>query len=129
MLTEKGIVLSNQLEQRCSPARITPELAAAEIVKPGWESNSYVRKYFDRNELGQSRAYGPIFVITGDADPAIPPTVRVQAFDRVCKAGDRVQWERYPGLDAGQVIGDSVRDQIGWIEARFAGRPATTNCP
>jgi hypothetical protein len=47
----------------------------------------------------------------------------------MCKQGDRVQWERYPDLDPGRVIGDSVRDQIAWIEGRFAGRPAAGNCP
>jgi Secretory lipase len=129
ILTEKALPLYNQLEQTCSPERTTPELSLAEIVKPGWETNPFVRKYFDRNEIGQTRAYSPIFVITGDADPAIPPTTRAQAFARMCKQGDRVQWERYPGLDSGQVIGESVRDQIGWIEARFAGRASPTNCP
>ena len=129
ILTEKALPLYNQLEQTCSQERTTPELSLAEIVKPGWETNPFVRKYFDRNEIGQTRAYSPIFVITGDADPAIPPTTRAQAFARMCKQGDRVQWERYPGLDSGRVIGESVRDQIGWIEARFAGRASPTNCP
>ena len=129
ILTEKALPLYNRLEQTCSQERTTPELSLAEIVKPGWETNPFVRKYFDRNEIGQTRAYSPIFVITGDADPAIPPTTRAQAFARMCKQGDRVQWERYPGLDSGRVIGESVRDQIGWIEARFAGRASPTNCP
>jgi len=129
ILTEKALPLYNQLEQTCSQERTTPELSLAEIVKPGWETNPFVRKYFDRNEIGQTRAYSPIFVITGDADPAIPPTTRAQAFARMCKQGDRVQWERYPGLDSGRVIGESVRDQIGWIEARFAGRASPINCP
>jgi hypothetical protein len=129
ILTVKALPLYNQLEQTCSQERTTPELSLAEIVKPGWETNPFVRKYFDRNEIGQTRAYSPIFVITGDADPAIPPTTRAQAFARMCKQGDRVQWERYPGLDSGRVIGESVRDQIGWIEARFAGRASPTNCP
>ena len=129
ILTEKALPLYNQLEQTCSQERTTPELSLAEIVKPGWETNPFVRKYFDRNEIGQTRAYSPIFVITGDADPAIPPTTRAQAFARMCKQGNRVQWERYPGLDSGRVIGESVRDQIGWIEARFAGRASPTNCP
>jgi pimeloyl-ACP methyl ester carboxylesterase len=128
ILTERGIELYKQLGQICSAARGIPGSSTAEIVKPGWENNSFVLKYFDRSNFGRSHAYGPILFITGDADPAIPPTLRAQAFDRVCKEGDQVQWERYPGLDAGTVLGDSVRDQIAWIEARFAGRPATTNC-
>lgn len=129
MLTEKALPLYHQSEQTCSQAGAIPELSRAEIVKPGWETNPFVRKYFDRNELGQTRAYGPILVITGDADPANPPTTRARAFAGMCKQGDRVQWERYPDRDSGSVIGDSVRDQIGWIEARFAGRASTTNCP
>ncbi len=129
VLTDKVVARYNQLEQTCSPATTSPDLPAAATVKHAWEGNPFVRRYFDRNELGQTRAYGPIFVITGDADPAIPPNIRAQAFARMCRHGDRVQWERYPNLDAGSVIGNSVTDQIGWIESRFAGRPAPTNCP
>ena len=129
MLAEKALARYNQLEQTCSPATTSPELSAADIVKHAWEGNQFVRRYFDRNELGQTRAYGPIFVITGDSDPAISPTIRSQAFARMCKQDDWVQWERYPNLDAGSVIGSSVRDQIAWIESRFAGRQPPTNCP
>lgn len=128
ILTKKGIELYNQLEQTCSPTRTIREASTGETGNPGWENNSFVLKYSDRSDFGRSHAYGPILFITRDADPAIPPALRAQAFDRVCKEGDQVQWERYPGLDAGTVLGDSVRDQIAWIEARFAGRPATTNC-
>jgi pimeloyl-ACP methyl ester carboxylesterase len=128
MLTDKALARYNQVEQTCFPATTGPE-SAVEIVKHAWEANPFVRRYFDRNEVGQTRAYGPIFVISGDADPAIPPNIRAQAFARMCKQGDRVQWERYPNLDAGSVVGNSVRDQIAWIESRFAGRSAPTNCP
>jgi acetyl esterase/lipase len=129
MLADKALARYNQLEQTCSPATTSPDLSAADIVKHAWEGNQFVRRYFDRNELGQTRAYGPIFVITGESDPAISQTIRSQAFARMCKQGDWVQWERYPGLDAGSVIGSSVRDQIAWIESRFAGRQPPTNCP
>lgn len=129
MLTAKALPLYSQVEQTCPEGRANPALPLAQVVKPGWKGNQFVSKYFDRNEIGRERAYGPILVVTGDADPAIPPTIRQQVFARMCKQGDQVQWERYPDLDAGRVIGDSVRDQIGWIEARFAGRRATTNCP
>jgi len=67
-------------------------------------------------------------VISGDADPAIPTAMTSQAVVRMCKQGDLLQWQRYP-LDSGEVIGASARDQMAWIEARFAGRQATTNCP
>ena len=129
MLTEKALALYHDIEQMCSQARTIPELSVLQMVKPGWESNAFVRQYFVRNSLGQARAYGPILAISSGANPATLTVMTDQAVARMCKHGDRVQWERYPDPDAGSVIGDSVRDQIGWIEARFAGRPSTTNCP
>jgi hypothetical protein len=128
MLTEKGLALYHDIEQMCSRTTTTPELSPAEMVKPGWENNAYVRLYFARNSIGQTRAYGPILVVTDDADQGIPATMTAQAVARMCKQGDWVRWDRYPDLEPGRVIGDSVRDQIAWIEARFAGRQTPTNC-
>ena len=128
VLTEKALALYHRIEQMCSETRNLPELSPAETVKQGWENNTFVRQYFVRNSLGQTRTYAPILVISGDADHAILEAATAPAIARMCKQGDRVQWERYPDFDPGRVIGDSVRDQIEWIEARFSGRPSTTNC-
>lgn len=129
MLTEKAMALYHRVEQICWDAETSPELSPAETVKPAWDVNPFVRQYFVRNSLAQTRAYGPLMIITGDADPAIPAATTAQAVARMCHQGDQIQWQRYPSLDPGRVIGDSVRDQISWIEARFAGRPPTPNCP
>ncbi len=127
MLTEKALALYHQIEQNCREAGTNAELSSAETVKPGWDDSGFVRQYFVRNSLAQSRAYGPMMVISSDDDQAIPEAITAQAIGHMCKQGDQIQWQRYPNLD--RVIGDSVRDQIAWIEARFAGRPAVTNCP
>jgi pimeloyl-ACP methyl ester carboxylesterase len=129
MLTEKALALYRHIEQNCEEAATIAELPPAEMLKPGWENNEFVRQYFATNSLGQTNARGPILVISGDADRAVPATLTAPVVARMCKQGDRVQWERYPDLDPGRVIGDSVRDQIAWIEGRFAGRPAAGNCP
>jgi len=129
MLTEKGRVLYQQIDQSCGEAPAIGQLPPAEILKPGWENNEFVRQYFMRNSLGQTRASGAILVINASADRAVPVTVTAPVIARLCNQGDRVQWEKYTDLDPGRVIGDSARDQITWIEARFAGRSAPTNCP
>jgi hypothetical protein len=125
MLTEKALALYQQVGQNCGETAIVGQ--AAEALKPGWENNEFVKQYFARNTLGQTQARGAILVISADAARTVPVAAPVIA--RMCKQGDRVQWERYPNLDPGRVIGDSARDQITWIEARFAGRPAPANCP
>jgi len=127
MLTEKALALYRDIEQRCSQTRTVSEMSSLQTVKPRWESNAFVRQYFVRNEPGQARAYGPILVISGNADQSRLATT-TQAIARMCKQGDQVQWEQYPAPDPGSVLGNSVRDQIGWIEGRFGGRPSATNC-
>ncbi len=127
MLTEKALALYRDIEQTCSQARTIPELSPMQTVKPRWGSNAFVRQYFVRNDPGQTRAYGPILVVSGNADQSKMATT-TQAITRMCQQGDQVQWEQYPDPDPGTLLGDSVRDQIGWIEGRFGGRASTTNC-
>ncbi len=129
MLTEKGHALYQQINQNCGETATIGQLPPAEMLRPGWENNEFVKQYFARNSLGQTRAGGAILVINANADRAVPVTVTAPVIARMCKQGDRVQWERYSNLDPGSVISDSARDQITWIEARFAGRPAPANCP
>jgi pimeloyl-ACP methyl ester carboxylesterase len=126
MLTEKAVALYQQIQQNCGETAVA-QLPAAETLRPGWDNNEFVKQYFVRNTLGQTKAHGAILVISADVDRTVP--VAAPLIARMCKQGDRVQWERYPNLEPGRVIGDSARDQITWIEARFAGRPAPANCP
>jgi hypothetical protein len=46
----------------------------------------------------------------------------------LCKAGDRVQFEKISESDFGRVIGDSARDQMAWIQSRFANAAPGDNC-
>jgi len=124
MLTERALALYQEVGQTCGETAIVGQ--AAEALKPGWENNEFVKQYFARNTLAQAQARGAVLVISA-ADRTVPVAAPVIA--RMCKQGDRVQWERYPNLEPSRVIGDSARDQITWIEARFAGRPAPANCP
>jgi len=127
MLTERALGPYHDIEQTCPQARTMAELSPTQTVKAGWEGNTFVRQYFARNDPGQTPAYGPILVISGEADPSLLAST-AQAIARMCKQGDQLQWEQYPDREPGSVIGESVRDQIGWIEARFGGRPSTTTC-
>src|SRR6516225_11484392 len=56
-------------------------------------------------------------------------TASRKIFQRLCNAGARVQRNVYPGLGHDPVVYGSLRDQLDWIAARFAGEPAPSNCP
>lgn len=128
ILTEKAQALYPRVEQACGDPGAEAKLSPAEMLKPGWASNKFVTQYFSRNTPGQKPAQGPIFVLSSELDPSLPIGWTAQVVSRMCKLGDRVQFERYPQSDTGSIFGDSVRDQIAWMQARFAGRPAASNC-
>ena len=128
ILTDKALALYPQIEQACGEPGGESKLSPAEMLKPNWESNKFVRQYFSRNSPGHKPAQGPMLVISSELDPTVPIQRTAQVITRMCKQGGHVQFERYPQSETGRVFGDSVRDQISWIQARFAGRPAAGNC-
>jgi hypothetical protein len=128
MLTNKAIELYEYLGHACE-VRSGPELRADEMLKPGWENNHYVKKFFSRNTLGRMPAHGPLLVISGDNDSAVPLALTAKVVSRLCEQKDRVIFVKYPGLNSSAVLGNSVSEQTSWIRARFGGLPAPNNCP
>jgi alpha-beta hydrolase superfamily lysophospholipase len=128
MLTNKAMPLYLQVRHDCE-ASLVPELAANEILKAGWENNSYVKEFFVRNTPGRTPAYGPMLLISGEADAETPSALAATAVARLCRQKDRVLFIRYPNLAGSAVVGESVSEQMSWVRARFAGLPAPSNCP
>jgi fermentation-respiration switch protein FrsA (DUF1100 family) len=128
MLTEKVFPAYQRIEKTCRVTNAGLEVSGGEMLKPNWENNSFVKEFFSRNALGHKPAQGPLLVINGEADSAVPIGMTVEAISRLCKAGDRVQFYKYEGVGPAGLLGDSVRDQISWIQARFAGQPVASNC-
>jgi Secretory lipase len=128
ILTEKAMALYREVENSCNDPTDGSKLELGELLKPDWASNKFVGQYFSRNTPGKKPAQGPLLVIRSELDPTEPIGGTAQIIARMCKQGDQVQFERYSQSQPGSVFGDSVRDQISWIQARFAGRRGTSNC-
>jgi hypothetical protein len=128
MLTENALPVYQQIDESCVMVDYGPT-SASEMLKENWKKNEFVGKFLERNVLGQKPAYGPLLVISGEANPEELLPMNQQTIERMCRQGDRVQIDSLAEPQAGMVMGDSVRDQMAWIEARFAGRTTATNCP
>jgi hypothetical protein len=128
VLTEKGLALYHQIETACTLQSPGPGIPANRTIKPDWKDNGFVQRFFARNSVGQIPAYGPLLVIGSDADPAVSKGLTAQVVARLCKQRDVVQFHKYRSTEFARVLGDSVRDQLTWIQARFAGRPASSDC-
>jgi hypothetical protein len=128
LLTEQGISLYPRVEQSCAEPVIELKRSPSEVLKPNWAGNKFVKIYFSRSTLGEHPAKRPLMVIASELDSTIPIHMTAQVIARMCKQGDRVQFERLAESGPGSIFGESVRDQISWMESRFAGRPAESNC-
>jgi hypothetical protein len=127
MLKDKALPAYQRIAETCG-GETEPEFTN-EMLKPDWEDNQFVKEFFSRNTPGQKPAHGPLLVISGEADLAVPAGMSAKTVARMCQQGDRILFLKYPDLDASGVMGGSVADQIGWIKARFAGHIAPSNCP
>jgi len=123
LLTEKGLAQYQQARRTCD----VPATWETGLVKPDWQNNKFVMDFFRRNRLAQRSLSGPLLLLDSDSDSAraVQTTRSVRS---LCQPGARVQLQRYQDPDPGNVIGDSVRDQMAWIQGRLAGRRAPSNC-
>lgn len=128
VLTEKAVPAYERIEKACRVTSTATEVPAGEMLQPNWENNSLIKQFFSRNALGQKPAQGPLLVISGEADSTVPIATTTQAVGRLCRAGARVQFYRYEGVGPAGLLGYSVKDQISWIQARFARKPVVSNC-
>jgi hypothetical protein len=122
VLNEKAMPPYEKVSQNCGEAAAGWTEQA--ILKPNWKSNQFVQEYFDRNRVGLRPASEPLLVIGSEGDVPAKKIVSL-----LCQQRDHVQFESYPEESAGNIMGDSVRDQIQWIHERFTNGPVRNNCP
>jgi hypothetical protein len=125
VLTERGLSFYQQMGNSCE----IPNNSWQDLLKAGWVNTELVRTFFEQNRLGGTRAAAPMLVIAGGSDREFPINLVSSAVTRLCQAGDRVQFDHYPGLNREQIPGETVTEQTSWIRERFAGKPAPGNCP
>jgi pimeloyl-ACP methyl ester carboxylesterase len=128
MLTDKGMLRYRESGQSCE-TKPNAESTARDLLKPGWEHNRYVESFFSRNNVGENDVHGPLLVISGDSDAAVPSALTAKAVSRLCGQKARVLFVSYPGLSSSAALSNSVSEQLSWIQARSAGRDAPSNCP
>jgi fermentation-respiration switch protein FrsA (DUF1100 family) len=81
-----------------------------------------------RNDPAQLRPAVPLFIAHGSADTTVPQTSSDALDKQLCANGATVRYDVYTGLAHRPVVAGSLTDALDWIGARFAGRPAPSNC-
>lgn len=98
------------------------------LLRPQWEKSEWIHRFFEGNAVAHAPIGGPLFVIAGEADQTVPIQGVRAAVKQMCAAKQLVTFRSYPGLDHDPTMEKSTPDQLEWIRARLAGKPATSNC-
>jgi hypothetical protein len=128
ILTSQAMAYYEEATSSCDTFGASPLISATLVLKQGWERNSFVKQYFESNTLGLKSTSRPIYVLISDSNSPIPVAMTEQAIRRLCRQGDYVLFEKLKSPDSKTIIGDSVSDQIAWIQARFSNQAAVSNC-
>ncbi|WP_037175129.1 lipase family protein [Rhodococcus sp. UNC363MFTsu5.1] len=131
-LTGAGLALRDRIANACSQEIIDAGAnhSAAEVsADPARINAPMVRAIFDENSLmmypGVPRA--PVFVWHGSGDQLAPLDSIAATVGRYCGAGVPVQFTVFPA-DHGPASLEGLPGVLGWLDGRFAGQPAPSNC-
>jgi dienelactone hydrolase len=73
-------------------------------------------------------AVGPLLVVHGEADQALPPALSEQLVDELCAEGIAVEFRTYPGATHDGVLAASAQDAGRWLAGRLDGAEAPSTC-
>ncbi len=98
-------------------------------LSPDVFSNERWRRLLAENRPGNAPAGAPLYVAQGTDDPVVRPAVTADFVAGLCRAGETVRYETFPGvahLKAGRISASSA---IQWMKSRFDGTRAPNTCP
>ena len=103
------------------------QLTNAEDVGPtGVRDENDLRDALRRIALPQGPLSAPMFVVNGLNDDTVFPEWVSVAVKRSCRFGGVIQHDEVPSVGHNDLGSDEL--VLGWINDRFAGSPAPSNC-
>jgi len=98
------------------------------VLKRGWADLPEVNGWFHEYVPGERPIHGPIFVIASSDDKKTGSDGVKQSVARVCRSNKAVTFRTYSGLTHIGCMSQTFADQLAWIQDRFAGKPAPSDC-
>jgi alpha-beta hydrolase superfamily lysophospholipase len=83
---------------------------------------------FNQNTAGLQTTVAPVLTMQGTTDTVVNPNGTTQYVARACQFTQPVEYTIYPGVNHQVIPFAAMNEYVGWIAARFAGKPAPSNC-
>ena len=100
------------------------------LLQANWTSNPYARAYATLTNPSGKAFAGPMLVLQGEADAAVPFPVTTAAVSRTCELypDSALEYATFAGVDHVPVLFASQHLWLDWIGARFAGQEVAKGC-
>lgn len=101
-----------------------------DLIKPGWWHTPYMQVFQNLTGNGGQPIAGPILVLQGTSDNAVPEPVTSIAVNETCAAypDSQLEYAMFEGATHVPVLYASQRVWLDWIEDRFAARASAAPC-
>jgi pimeloyl-ACP methyl ester carboxylesterase len=131
MLTGSAIQRVKEAGDHCVEADMAFffDLPRGSVIKAGWKDNPTVKAFFQRDRL-TGPIEGPMLVLASTDDESVPASTVDDNIAELCATGATLQYVRYAdyGLDHDGIERATTGMRLHWIQDRFAGVTAPSNC-
>ena len=87
------------------------------------------KRLLEENEPGRRPILAPIYIAQGEEDTIVRPSITTDYVAALCRTGERVRYEKLPGIDHMRAGRASATSAIQWMRDRLDGKRAPTTCP
>jgi hypothetical protein len=131
VLAPAALALLPQTLQRCSGALYGADSWGGIVPAAAFRSDAVLDpllRFAAANDAAPLRPPVPLFIAQGSTDTTVPQASSDALDKALCANGVTVRYDVYQGLAHRPVVPAALNDALDWIGARFAGRPAPSNC-
>jgi alpha-beta hydrolase superfamily lysophospholipase len=131
ILTPEALSHLSQTRLECVSKTLSEGYWAKAIPKeqfiPGADLSAVLR-LADANDPGVVRIPVPTLIMQGTADVTVDPADTDLLVRKLCNTGVEVAYRAFPGADHETVVKEGNGEAQAWVQARFAGERAASNC-
>lgn len=100
------------------------------LVKPDWNETWYLRAYSDISGPSRKPISGPMLVVQGTGDQAVPADVVLKGVNETCEMypESQIHYASFDGASHVPVLNAAQQVWLQWIADRFMGKEVESGC-
>jgi pimeloyl-ACP methyl ester carboxylesterase len=131
VLTPAALALLPQIQARCVGGLYHADSFGGLVPASSFRTDADLAplmRVAAANDAAQLHLTLPLLIVQGTADTTVPQLSSDALDKQLCASGATVRYDVYQGRTHRQVVPAAASDAVAWVQARFAGTAAPSNC-